>query len=587
MDSQRTWIRDAWIGLAYFALASVSIYTTRFDGGLAFLWLASAMLITVLGRRPRHRWRSAILWSAAGSFFATGLFGLGWALAPFLALANMAEAVLAAFLLRQARSALLPLGSPRWFANLAWATGLIGPLAMAAIAALPMLLATGQDPLQSAFRVVAGHGLSNLTFIPIFKLFATSRRGLWRRRAQRKPGRFVPVLFAVHLSVTAAVFSQASLPLLFLPVLPLVAIVFRGNSRWSAASLLALAAVASGATLAGFGPVHLADIGAGAKMQVLQFYLLSTVLTIVPIAAQMRRSHWLAGRVRDSEARYKMLADHSGDVIMHSDEDGIVRFVSPSIERVGGYRAADLIGRDSSHMIHSDFHAVVNAHYELALSGLTRDTRFEYRARRSDGRWCWFESECRGLTEPDGSRGVVSIIRDISDRKAREEQLATAAMTDVLTGLPNRRAFRDAAGAIASDPNARTAAIAILDIDHFKAINDSFGHDAGDEVLQGLAAVALRLSRKGDMMARLGGEEFAVLLPDTNVAEAIKVCDRLRTEIAQSVCMTAQGPVRITVSGGVAPLTLAGLDDALRRADEALYRAKRQGRDRLLQAVAA
>src|SRR5687768_3137636 len=93
------WTRDGWIGLAYFALGALALLTTRFDGGLAYLWVANAMLITVLGRRRRRNWAPAIAWASIGAFGSIGLFGAGVVLAPALAVANMVEAGLAAYIL--------------------------------------------------------------------------------------------------------------------------------------------------------------------------------------------------------------------------------------------------------------------------------------------------------------------------------------------------------------------------------------------------------------------------------------------------------------------------------------------------------
>ena len=586
MTTLGKWTKDAWVGLAYFALGVLALLTTRFDGGLAYLWVANAMLITVLGRRRRRNWGSAIAWASVGAVLSIGLFGAGLSLAPALAIANMVEASLAAYILRRTGTGLLPLGSLRWIGRLVLAAGVAGPLAMVAIASLPLWLSTGHDPLETGIRAIAAHGLCNLIFIPIFKLFATSTGGVWRGRAERRSGIALPALFSVQVATTLAVFTQPSLSLLFLPLLPVIAIVFRGASRWSAWSLLLLVIIANTATLMGFGPVHLVGDRPGGEMQLLQFYLLAAVLTIVPIAAQIRRSDWLGSRVRDSEARYRMLADHSADIIMHTTNEGVICFVSPSIERVGGYPPSELIGRNCLEIIHSDDHEVVHEHYGAALAGAGRDTRFEYRARRKDGGWRWFESRCQALGDENGVRGVISIIRDISERKEREQQLALAAMTDALTGLPNRRAFREAVARLCDDGRSPGATIALLDIDFFKSVNDRFGHDVGDEVLQSFAMSARQSLRDGDMVARFGGEEFALLLPATDESAAIGLCERLRESIASSVCLTAAGPVRFTISGGVAALGEDGLDAALKCADTALYAAKNQGRDRLMRAAA-
>ena len=581
-----TWTRDAWVGLAYFALGALALLTTRFDGGLAYLWVANAMLITVLGRRRRRNWAPAIAWASVGALLSIGLLGAGLALAPALALANMVEAALAAYILRRTGTALLPLGSLRWIARLVLAAGAAGPLAMVAIAALPLWLYTGQDPVDTALRGLAAHGLCNLIFIPIFKLFATSTSGVWRGRRQRRSSLGVRALFLLQVGTTLTVFTQSNLAFLFVPLLPVIAIVFRGSSRLSAWSLMLLVVISNAATLLGYGPIHLDGDRSGSEVQLLEFYLLAAVLTIVPIAAQIRRNEWLAARVRDSEARYRMLADHSADIIMHTTDEGVICFVSPSIERVGGYSAAELLGRNCLEIIHADDHDVVRANYGFALGGVSRDSRFEYRARCKDGSWRWFESRCQALGDEGAARGVINIIRDISERKERERQLALAAMTDPLTALPNRRAFREAVARILDDPRSPGATIALLDIDFFKAVNDRFGHDVGDEVLQSFALSARQSLREGDMVARVGGEEFALLLPGTDESAAVGLCERLRASVASSVCLTAAGPVRFTISGGVAALGEDGLDAALKRADTALYAAKNQGRDRLIRAAA-
>jgi len=183
--------------------------------------------------------------------------------------------------------------------------------------------------------------------------------------------------------------------------------------------------------------------------------------------------------------------------------------------------------------------------------------------------------------EPDG---ILSVVRDITLQVQAEERLATAAMTDALTGLPNRRAFRAAAEDLMRAPAAsRTDCIAIFDIDHFKKVNDRYGHEAGDEVLIHFARIARDMVRPGDLIARLGGEEFGAILPSTTLFDAMEVCERLRSEIGTR--FVTPEAIRVTISGGVAMLTEEGLDAALRRADAALYEAKNGGRDQLMLAA--
>ena len=160
-------------------------------------------------------------------------------------------------------------------------------------------------------------------------------------------------------------------------------------------------------------------------------------------------------------------------------------------------------------------------------------------------------------------------------------------MTDPLTGLPNRRAFRSGDRAPAEHRREREASdcVAVLDIDHFKVVNDSFGHDAGDEVLRGFARVARRMVREHDFVARIGGEEFAIFFPDTSVDQAMLMCERLRAEMAQlsTLRRRRRGPGHGQRRGRAA--RAEGLDHALKNADLALYQAKRNGRDQLAMAA--
>ena len=164
----------------------------------------------------------------------------------------------------------------------------------------------------------------------------------------------------------------------------------------------------------------------------------------------------------------------------------------------------------------------------------------------------------------------------------RAERLAS---TDELTGLNNRRAFFELGAQVFKQAkrSGRPISIIMFDVDRFKQINDQHGHDIGDETLRALAACVQPLLRAGDIVGRLGGEEFAVILPETDLAAASTVAERLRTAIAAMRLPTAIPAIRCTCSFGVATSTDGALDleALLRHADKALLRAKRAGRNRI------
>lgn len=172
-------------------------------------------------------------------------------------------------------------------------------------------------------------------------------------------------------------------------------------------------------------------------------------------------------------------------------------------------------------------------------------------------------------------------------RDQLEKQLAMLSEMDPLTGLPNRRGFlaRALPAMAAARRNGGTCSVMMLDLDRFKAINDNFGHPAGDAVLRGVAVAISQSVRGGDVAGRLGGEEFALLLPD-GLADAAQVADRLRSVVAGEVAHPAGADHLVTFSAGVAALDPAGgesaLENALAAADRALYAAKAGGRDRVV-----
>ncbi|ATE59720.1 diguanylate cyclase [Thauera sinica] len=237
-------------------------------------------------------------------------------------------------------------------------------------------------------------------------------------------------------------------------------------------------------------------------------------------------------------------------------------------------------------LVHPGDWPTIRASLEPHLRGDTARYACEHRLRHKDGHWVWVLASGSVIErdEEGAPVRVVGIHQDISARKALEERLVQQATSDPLTGLANRRYFDAALANELARVRRKVgqAAVVLLDLDHFKRINDRWGHAAGDAVLKHFTALVGARLRDSDMFARLGGEEFAILLPGVDLVGAFRTAERLRRMVADSPARGEFGEVQVTVSAGVATLRAgdAGPADALARADEALYRAKDSGRNR-------
>jgi diguanylate cyclase (GGDEF)-like protein len=167
----------------------------------------------------------------------------------------------------------------------------------------------------------------------------------------------------------------------------------------------------------------------------------------------------------------------------------------------------------------------------------------------------------------------------------RTERLAT---TDGLTGLTNHRTFQERLETQLAQAQryGKRVSLLLCDVDHFKSVNDTYGHPVGDEVLRGLARTLVKEARGTDVVARYGGEEFAIVMPETDPGGALVIAERIRDRVSRMVFDTPQGPLRVTISLGTAtfPEDARTKPELVERADGCLYHAKRHGRNQAVQA---
>ena len=216
--------------------------------------------------------------------------------------------------------------------------------------------------------------------------------------------------------------------------------------------------------------------------------------------------------------------------------------------------------------------------------GRRDDLVFETVHRRKDGSVYDVEVHLQLMRE-ETPPVFVAIVQDITERKQLERELRELATSDPLTGIANRRYFLDQLGEemYRIDRYGGFAALLMLDLDHFKRINDTWGHAAGDQVLRHFTEQVGGRLRETDLIGRLGGEEFAVLLPETTLESAFSLAERIRRRVSEASVSSEKGEIHYTVSIGVTEIAPADAipDDPLVRADEALYRAKADGRNRV------
>ena len=196
----------------------------------------------------------------------------------------------------------------------------------------------------------------------------------------------------------------------------------------------------------------------------------------------------------------------------------------------------------------------------------------------------YYEVRVSGMLDvSDKFIGALVTLVDVTERTILTEKLNHLATTDSLTGAYNRREFFSAAHRefVRSQRNEKELTILLIDIDEFKLVNDSYGHQVGDQVLSRLVEIGYQVLRASDILARIGGEEFAVVLPETGLEDATAVAERLRIAFSKESFITDLGPMHVTASIGVAMLmpTDQLVDDVVRRADQAMYSVKKSGKN--------
>jgi diguanylate cyclase (GGDEF)-like protein/PAS domain S-box-containing protein len=287
--------------------------------------------------------------------------------------------------------------------------------------------------------------------------------------------------------------------------------------------------------------------------------------------------------LRESEARYRAIVEDQTELICRFLPDGTLTFVNQAYCHYFGKKREDLVGSSFMPLVLEGDQPFVEEQF-TSLSLENPVVTYEHRVMLPDGQIRWQQWTDRAIFDEQGRFiEFQSVGRDITEWVRAEEQLVYIATRDALTGLPNRRLFNDRLSLELAHAhrNQQKLAVMLLDLDHFKHVNDALGYRVGDELLQAVGDRLISLLRKSDTVARVGDDEFMLILPGiAREYHADKVAHKILEAIRRSFVFDGH-ELNITISIGIALYDDDGedADTLMKRADIAMYRAKDQGRD--------
>ena len=288
---------------------------------------------------------------------------------------------------------------------------------------------------------------------------------------------------------------------------------------------------------------------------------------------------------------FKSLVENTNDVIMVMDatplEDGgpFIVYVNPAFEKLMGYTAEEVVGQNPKILQGEDTDDKTRFQIREAMGNGER-IRTQILNYAKDGQPLWLDINIVPIHNEQGQLAYFAAIeRDLTEHKLLQSRLEVLASTDALTGLPNRQAIMNKAEKefARARQTQSPLSIVMIDVDHFKAINDQHGHAAGDHVLKEVGTICQDVLRGSDVIGRIGGEEFVLLLPGAAQDSAEQVAERMRARLAGTQIQLQNQTFNVTASFGVATLSSDdnSLQEILDRADEAMYHAKHGGRNQV------
>lgn len=575
-------VLPALIGGLYCLLAASTIMFASNGKDIASVWPANAVLVAILSLRAHKEWPGFLLAGFLGNAVAN-VITRGTIEGPILfSLANMTEVLIAAIALHRRADQDSALQRPDMvFRFLLWC-GLIAPGISAFMGAATAVVAFDQPFLPSLRTWFFADSLGLLFFTPLFHaLFRGDFIACFREKTTSK--RFETLGLQLLTAVTAyATFFSEHWPILFLPAIPVLAVNFRVGWTGVKLSMVIVAIFASIATIEGHGPVMLIRPGSVSHAEFVQFYLASLLLTNLPIAMALAAKAKATRQLADSERSVRMLTAHAATLLLHFDREGRCIQASGSPALLQRASAESLVGCQIAD-IDRDKTSLLRLAHEKALAEGVGCGAIEFQPADADHD-IWLEAILSPLADERGEwSGTVASIYDVSERKRYIMAVERMAQTDALTSHLNRHGFMSRLESAVARSGTGKLAVAMIDLDRFKQINDTKGHLAGDAVLVEIAARIAEQTGDIGKVGRLGGDEFAILFDGCDHKSAVAACEAAINAVSSNpICLPTGERVEAAICCGLSTYRRGDTASSLlREADKALYGAKRAGGNRL------
>lgn len=577
------------ITLAYFAAGRLGLLIPYFGSLITLIWLPTGIAVGVL-----MRW-GYICWPAifAGAFLVNFSLGASLTLAGCIAVGNTLGPLLTTWLLRHFKVRTV-LDRAHDILVMVAAAG-IGML-LSSSGGVSSLLLHGMLPTEQAPQAWlvwwTGDTVGVLLLLPVLLNVSRSElQNIWQQRAKFLVGLGTICLLEWELFYLIRDTSGQSLLLAFLALPMVIWSAMRFGITGASFAVLGLSVIAVWATANAYGPFYQTDIHHG----IFSLWVFMSTLSLIALMITVLQSERALTEqaLRSSEAKMRAVINAALDCIITADMHGKLVEFNPAAERIFGYKRDEVIGRELADVIippeMRERHRQGFQRYTATGESHILDRRLELNAMRADGSEFPAELTITSLHEA-GLPLVTGFLRDITERKQAEQEIRNLAFFDVLTGLPNRRLLLDRLqqACATSARSHNHGAVLFVDLDNFKALNDSHGHDVGDLLLIEVAQRLRHCVRDEDTVSRLGGDEFVVILEDLSLelehslSQARTVVEKILQAINQPYVLQDiehhnSSSIGISLFSGY---EIAG-DELLKRADMAMYEAKSAGRNTL------